>query len=202
MTRRLIGGKDALLVAADSGLTLAEQAGYRPGWIIGDMDSLDGNSRLCAYPPECVMRYDTDKDFTDTELALSLVVEKGGDEFWIIGGGGGRIDHLLGIRSLFERDVFPCRWVTDSADIRCVDAASAQRELFLRLESDALVSVFPLGSGPWKALSQGLKWPLDGLHWDRGFFGLSNTAAQGEFSIRAEAGRFMVIIPFPLGQEG
>jgi thiamine pyrophosphokinase len=202
MARRLIGGKDALLVAADSGLALAEEAGFRPGWVTGDMDSLDDNSRLSGYPPHCVMRYDTDKDFTDTELALSLVTKKGCDEIWIIGGGGGRIDHLFGIRSLFERDVFPCRWVTDAADIRCIDAASAQGVLSVRLEAGALVSVFPLGGGPWKARSQGLKWPLDGLSWDRGFFGLSNAAAQEEFSIRAEAGRFMVIIPFPLGQEG
>ena len=200
--RRLIGGKDALLVAADSGLVLAEEAGFRPGWITGDMDSLDDDSRLSGYPPHCVMRHGTDKDFTDTELALSLVTEKGGDEIWIIGGGGGRIDHLFGIRSLFERDVFPCRWVTDAADIRCIDSGAAQRELSLRPEVGALVSVFPLGSGPWKAHSEGLKWPLDGLSWNRGFFGLSNEVAQGPFSIRAEAGRFMVIIPFPPGQEG
>jgi len=42
-----------------------------------------------------------------------------------------------------------------------------------------------------------LKWPLKGLPWDRGFFGLANVAPNGEFSIKAEEGRFMVIIPLP-----
>jgi thiamine pyrophosphokinase len=199
--RRLLEGKDALLVAADSGLAAVEEAGFRPGWIIGDMDSLDDESRLSGYSPQCVMRYDHDKDFTDTELALSLITEKGAGETWIIGGGGGRIDHLFGIRSLFERETFPCRWVTDSADIRCIEAAAVKSDLFLRLEAGAVVSVFPLGIGPWKAKSSGLKWPLDGLSWNRGSFGVSNEAVEGQIFIRAEQGRFMVIIPFPLGEE-
>ncbi|MDR2470532.1 MAG: hypothetical protein LBD09_00290, partial [Treponema sp.] len=57
------------------------------------------------------------------------------------------------------------------------------------------VSVFPLGEGPWAAESSGLRWPLAGLPWDRGFFGISNEAPEGRFVIRAERGRFMVITP-------
>ncbi|GHT62914.1 hypothetical protein FACS1894109_21750 [Spirochaetia bacterium] len=41
----------------------------------------------------------------------------------------------------------------------------------------------------------GLKWPLDGVSWDRGFAGVSNVALEGNFSIWAERGRFMVIVP-------
>jgi len=197
--RGLLDGRETFVVAADSGLITAESAGFKPALIIGDMDSLDG-SRLSAYPPDRVMRYPRDKDYTDTELALQTVIDKGCDEAWIIGGGAGRIDHLFGIRSLFERAVFPRRWITDSADIFCLDADKDDadtdyNEVSLRLAVNACVSVFPLGSGPWKAKSKGLKWPLDDLLWDRGFFGLSNVAVNGDFSITAKAGRFMVIIP-------
>ena len=187
--------KDALFVAADSGLDAAEEAGLKPHWIIGDMDSINDASRLASYPPQCVMRYPQDKDYTDTELAFSLAVEKGCDTVWIIGGGGGRLDHLFGIRSLFERDVFPARWITGYEDIRCINADKKHNELSVKLEKNALVSVFPLGNGPWEAKSSGLKWPLKGLPWDRGFFGLSNVATDGDFLIKAEAGRFMVILP-------
>ena len=196
---KALEGKEPLVIAADSGLAAAEQAGLRPRWIVGDMDSLDDVSRLAAYPPECVMRYEHEKDYTDTELAFSLAVEKGCDEIWISGGGGGRVDHLFAIRSLFERDVFPRRWITDGADIHCIDAngsgAFSINSLFQNGEKGAVVSVFPLGGGPWTAESAGLKWPLEGLSWDRGFFGLSNVAVNGDFSITAEAGRFMVILP-------
>ena len=204
MIKRILKGKRALCVAADSGLIAAENAGLRPDWIIGDMDSLTEPLRLERYPRRCVIRHNTDKDYTDTELAFSLAAEKGCDEIWIIGGGDGRIDHLFGIRSLFERGLFPRRWITDSADIRCVEAgvnSATNSALSVELEAGALVSVFPLGSGPWKVLSSGLKWPLDDLIWNRGFYGLSNVAADKNISINAQAGRFMVIIPFVPNEE-
>ena len=196
LVRRLVEreARGALITAADSGLAAAREAGLPPDWIIGDMDSIGDDSSFSAMPPERVIRYEHDKDYTDTELAFLFAFENGCDEIWIIGGGGGRIDHLFAIRSLFERDVFPLRWITDAADIRCMDEA-AQNELSLVLQKGAVVSVFPLGSGPWEAESEGLKWPLSGLPWDRGFFGLSNVAQDGEFSVKARAGRFMLILP-------
>ncbi|MDR0315398.1 MAG: thiamine diphosphokinase [Treponema sp.] len=200
LIRRLCEGpaQGALLAAADSGLLRAEAAGLKPDWIVGDMDSLGDQARLDAYPAERIMRHATDKDHTDTELALAVLWEKGCGEIWIVGGGGGRIDHLFAIRSLFERERFPCRWITAAEDIRCIDAADAQTgSLSLTLESGALVSVFPLGAGPWKVASRGLKWPLDDLQWNRGFFGLSNVAEAGTFSITAEQGRFMLVMPLP-----
>ena len=191
--RRLLIGKEILVVAADSGLIAAEESGYKPAFVIGDMDSLEDQSRLSAYPPERVIRYPHDKDYTDTELAFSFAIEKGCEDIWLIGGGGGRIDHLFAIRSLFERERFPRRWITDAEDIYCIDSKAEQNELSLNLEKGAAVSVFPLGSTPWKAAGKGLKWPLDALTWDRGFFGLSNVATDGNFSVKAELGRFMVI---------
>jgi thiamine pyrophosphokinase len=179
-----------LISAADSGLMAAEEAGFRPDWVVGDMDSLDDPARLEKYPPQRVLRYPRDKDYTDTELALSLLWEKGCAETWLLGGGGGRLDHLLGIRSLFERDRFPSRWLTAREDVRAVEAPG---ELALEIPPGGTVSVFPLGPGPWKAESRGLKWGLGALAWNRGFTGLSNVAEDGVFWVRALAGRFMVV---------
>ena len=197
----------ALLAAADSGLLLAERAGLRPHWIIGDMDSLEAE-RLAAYPPEIILRYPHDKDFTDTELAFSLLREKGCGPVWIIGGGGGRIDQLFGIRALFEREYPPERWVTAREDVRCIQAPSVSvcegkgGVMFpSSVEVSSVhapldpVSVFPLGDGPWEAESSGLTWPLAGLAWSRGFFGLSNSAPNGAFTVSAKRGRFFVITP-------
>jgi thiamine pyrophosphokinase len=185
-----------LIVAADSGLLPAAAAGLRPDWIVGDMDSLAEAGRLDllnSYPAERIRRFPGDKDFTDTELALSLLWEQGCDETWLIGGGGGRLDHLLGIRSLFERERSPDRWITAAEDIRLVDDS-----LTVSLKAGSLVSVFPLGFGPWDAVCQGLRWSLAGLPWERGLFGLSNVAEQGDLSIRVKEGRFMVILPLPV----
>jgi thiamine pyrophosphokinase len=180
---------EVLTVAADSGLILAESAGLQLDRIIGDMDSLDGEDRLSRYDSGRVMRYNTDKDYTDTELAFSFLRENGCGEIWIVGGGGGRIDHLFGIRDMFEREFPPRRWITAREDIYCVESGS----LTMCLAGGALVSVFPLGTGPWKAESRGLKWPTDNVRWERGLYGLSNVAVEEEIVINAVQGRFMVI---------
>jgi thiamine pyrophosphokinase len=205
-----------LIAAADSGLLLAERAGVLPDWIIGDMDSLGAEaSRLSAYPSEKVLRFPHDKNHTDTELALALLREKGACTIWIIGGGGGRLDHLFAIRSLFERDYPPARWITAKEKIYCIDAENDNVPAEISAGTEGMVSVFPLGSnsaetggpaeaaatgaaatgaGQWKAESSGLKWPLDGLLWDRGFFGISNEAPGGSFTIRAKNGRFLILL--------
>ena len=195
--RKIAGGAD-ILVAADSGLIAAEEAGLTPDWVLGDMDSLgtvgrpEDLKRLEMYPPERVLRYPPDKDYTDTELAFNLLLEKGCDEIWIAGGGGGRTDHLFGVRALFERQNPPDRWFPGNEEIRCLKEG---KTLNAAVPPGSLVSVFPLAGGPWEAESAGLKWPLNGLVWKIGDFGLSNAAEHGFFEIRSLKGRFMVIIP-------
>jgi thiamine pyrophosphokinase len=170
----------------------AEQAGIAPHWIIGDMDSLDSPQRLDAYPQDRVIRYPHDKDYTDTELALELLKSQGCDETWLIGGGGGRLDHLLAIRSLFERETCPDRWITSREDCYHV-----RGRFTCSLRRGSRVGVFPLGDGPWKASSRGLKWPLDPVLWHRGFAAISNVALEGEFGIEALMGRFLVVVDLP-----
>jgi thiamine pyrophosphokinase len=191
LCRRLAEEAD-LVLAADSGLVTAEDAGLCPDWIVGDMDSLDDPGRLTKYPSRKVRVFRTDKDYTDTELALNCLWEQGCDEIWISGGGGGRVDHLFAIRALFERERSPDRWITKAEDIRCL---SPGKTLALSLIPGSLVSIFPLAAGPWEAESLGLKWPLKSLAWNGGSFGVSNTAPEGDFSVLAVQGRFMVIVP-------
>jgi thiamine pyrophosphokinase len=178
-----------VIVAADSGLLLAERAGVRPDWIVGDMDSLGDERRLRAYPGERTLRYPPDKDWTDTELALSLLWEKGCDTTLLLGGGGGRTAHLLALAALFERERCPCRWRTAREDIFALEG-----EIRLETEPGAVVSVFPLGEGPWEAESVHLRWELSGVAWRRGFFGISNRATATEARITARSGRFLIIL--------
>ncbi|MDR0312539.1 MAG: thiamine diphosphokinase [Treponema sp.] len=191
-----------IIVAADSGLKVAENAGVKPDWIVGDMDSLDSLKRLEKYPAERVRRFPKDKDNTDTELALDLLWEMGCTRVVIAGGGGGRLDHLLALRSLFEREKFPDRWVTDMEDVRCLDSSLIHQEssisddeLNLDMPAGTQVSIFPLGEGYWEAESSGLRWPLNSLNWNRGSFGISNRTVKENFSIRVIRGRFMIIVP-------
>ena len=180
-----------LIVAADSGLAACEEAGIAPDWIVGDMDSLDNLKRLEKSPAERVIRHPGDKDFSDTELALSLLWEKGCGEVWLAGGGGGRTDHLLAIRSIFERQKAPDRWFTAGEEIFCLKEGQTR---CVEAAIGSIVSVFPLGLGPWQAESRGLKWPLSGVAWKTGGFSLSNVAQEAPFEIKSEKGDFLVIM--------
>ncbi len=199
--RAALGPVD-IIVAADSGLMAVEEWGLECDWIVGDMDSLDDRGRLSRYPADRVLSYPEDKDYTDTELAVALLREKGCDDIVLVGGGGGRLDHSLALAALFERDAVPRRWITAQEDVRCIEAGAAVGgdgdgggTLRVSVPPLSLVSVFPMGDGPWSAQSEGLKWPLDDLPWKRGFFGISNISVTGTFRIRARAGRFLVVLP-------
>jgi thiamine pyrophosphokinase len=190
--KQLVHGAD-ILVAADSGLIIMEEAGIRPHLIVGDLDSC-GQDRLRKYPQDIIQVSPEEKDYTDTELAVEQLKKMGCDEIWLAGGGGGRVDHLFAIRSLFERAGAPARWYTANEEIRLAGEGTVMRK---SLTSGSLVSVFPLGAGPWQAESEGLKWPLNGLSWERGRggLGISNVVLDNSFSIRSVRGRFMVISP-------
>ena len=190
-TLKRLAKQAEMIVAADSGLVACEEAGIAPDWIVGDMDSLGDLQRLEKYPAEKVIRHRSDKDFSDTELALSLLWEKGCGEVWLAGGGGGRTDHLLAICALFERERAPDRWFTASEEIRRLKEGQT---LSMGVALGSIVSVFPLGREHWQAESSGLKWPLNVVAWESGGFSLSNVAVKSPFEIKSKRGDFLVIV--------
>lgn len=179
------------ICAADSGLDLLRRYGLEPGLIAGDMDSVSSPSLLSAYPRAEVMRFPRDKDESDTELSLRLLFERGYRDVTVAGGGGGRLDHLLAIRALFERrERRPRAWFTAGEVIRLVEGGS---RLELPSEPGDLVSVFPLAAGAEGMTSGGLKWALGGLKWGAGDFGLSNEATGSGFWVEAGRGDLLIL---------
>lgn len=119
---------------------------------VGDFDSLDV---LPDPPPEEI--YPAEKDFTDGEIALLKLLEKGADEIEIYGGGGGRIDHFLGNLQLLFHALSrgaKCTLVTDK---ELVFAASGK--INFGQYNGKTVSVLPFG-GVLRIMDyKGLKYP-------------------------------------------
>lgn len=88
-----------LVIAADKGLEVLNKLCINPDYIIGDFDSLT-DSILSEYPPERIIRLNPEKDFTDTEAAIKLAMDKGADSITITGATGTRIDHVIANISL------------------------------------------------------------------------------------------------------
>ena len=90
-----------LCIAADAGLKNAQSLGIRVAVVVGDFDSLGARPRVDDDVE--VITVPAEKDETDTELALSIALERGADLVHIIGGLDGRLDHTLANLSLLDR---------------------------------------------------------------------------------------------------
>ncbi len=113
-----------LVIAADAGYRHAVALGITPSVLLGDMDSIDELSVPAEV--EC-LRVPAEKDDTDTQLAVRVALERGATELLILGGLGGRTDHLLSNLSVLE-----FLW---EKHIRCVIDNGKNRIRFLRNDS-------------------------------------------------------------------
>jgi thiamine pyrophosphokinase len=88
---------DATIIAADSGLDHAVDAGLRPAVLVGDLDSISAHGKMWAYAHELeIDQHAIDKDATDTELALTRATTIGATDLLVLGATGDRFDHALG----------------------------------------------------------------------------------------------------------
>ena len=172
---------NTFIVAADSGLDVAEILGLKCDVAIGDFDSIKDHSLLNNVE---VMQYPKDKDYSDTELAISLVKEKGYTDYVLIGGGEGRMDHLLNIWSLFEKYGAPICWLTRREamylvkDKRRFETSKGETVSFIpsSLNNSAIIS------------SMELKWPLDNFEIATDKMSLSNEATKGNLLVKSVKG--------------
>lgn len=156
------------VIAADSGLdTLKVFSDYykgkydfTPSLITGDMDSLKDKSLIETYSDCAIKRYPHDKDYSDTELALKdacLIPGNGsGNLIVLIGGDGGRLDHLIGIldtfNSLYKADYWLCKE-------NLLTSISKGQKLFIKnLDKEDRLSVINPCCGELKITTSGLKW--------------------------------------------
>lgn len=177
-----------MVVAADSGLETAARLGLEVDLAVGDMDSIRDAALLRGLSPERILRYQPDKDETDAEIGLRVLAERGCDRIVVVGGGGGALDHFLGILMLFERPTPPAAWLTRDALLTRLAGRSAFRAL-----PGETISFFPLGREARVLRSSGLRWPLDGLCLRRGWASLRNQAACGTIEVVVGEGGLLMV---------
>ena len=86
------------IVAVDSGAEHAYKLFLKPDLIIGDLDSIDEKTIKRAVKDSIqIVKYETNKNETDFELALKHVLDQSIKDITIIGGEYGEIDHLFSV---------------------------------------------------------------------------------------------------------
>ena len=203
--------ENAAIIAADSGLNAAKAYDMKPDFFLGDMDSV--NAASVAWfksikkeaAPQNTETFPEDKDFSDTELALRKAESLGADFTVLIGGSGGRLDHLLGVLELFKGKNAPDLWLAEENAVCFIDAEKRPSIEIDALPENAPVSVFPVFPGQrtdkcakYVCKSENLVWPLDNLDWNGGAVSLSNrrtSSSTAPVRLYAESGSFIVIVP-------
>lgn len=90
---------DDLCIAADQGYHTAKALGERIDLLLGDFDSIGSVPRDEGVE---IRQVPAEKDYTDTQLAVEIALERGAEEIIIIGGLSGRLDHTLSTLAILE----------------------------------------------------------------------------------------------------
>ena len=90
---------DDLCIAADQGYHTAKALGERIDLLLGDFDSIGS---VPGDEGMEIQRGPAEKDYTDTQLAVEIAIDRGAEDIVIIGGLSGRLDHTLSTLAILE----------------------------------------------------------------------------------------------------
>jgi thiamine pyrophosphokinase len=184
-----------LVVAADSGLHHALALGFHVDLIVGDFDSVDRTTLdAAAAAGSEVEEHPAAKDFTDLELALQAVRDRGCTRVVVIGGEGGRVDHFLGNLLLLASPEFAGLDV--EARVGTADLFVVRADVELRGQPGDLCSLLAIG-GPARGVQTArLRFPLVGETLQPGSTrGLSNELLQPTAHVSLDEGVLLVVLP-------
>lgn len=184
------------IICADGGAKHAVFFGFTPHVIVGDLDSLPHalQKKLKELPIEWVT-FSSEKDFTDSELAIKYALKKGFREIVVIGVMGDRIDHVLANITFFVRLV---RENNDLA-LRIVDEKQSlyfvREKLALSGKKGQTISILSVDGDAKSVSTTGLKWKLDNetLHFGEPR-GISNVFNGTKAMISVKKGVLLVVV--------
>jgi thiamine pyrophosphokinase len=186
----------ALVIAADGGASTLDRLSRRPDLLVGDLDSADAGlvARLEADRVE-IRRHQTEKEATDTELAVDAALAAGATEVVILGAlGGRRLDHELANLLLLADGRLA------SVDARIVHGSTTTRLLLggrtagLGGAPGGLVSLLPIDGDAVGVTTTGMRWALNGATLPLGASrGVSNEILTTPASVSLEHGKLLLV---------
>jgi len=184
---------DDIFLAADGGARLALRLGVMPEVVLGDMDSMDEETRAALERGGTDFQvFPRDKDETDLELALFFALKKGAREVRVLGASGGRLDQTLANLALLGNDAFAA--LDLRADDGVEEAFFVRDHAEIQGRSGEVVSLIPLGVAAEGVFTENLRWVLRGEtlypHQTRG---VSNEMTGTRASVRLKAGMLFCV---------
>ena len=181
---------DDFVIACDRGYAYCKRLGIRPDLIISDFDSYRGP--VDAEIP--LNRFASEKDDTDTMLAVRYAIEHEFRELLLCCALGGRLDHLIAnLQTLVFARKHGLRAALRSED---TEVFTLERSLMRIPRRDGWsLSVFAF-DGPCRGVSIcGAKYPLEHAELLPSFpLGVSNTWAGEEAVVSTEEGILLIVL--------
>ena len=149
-----------LVIAADGGYATAGLLGVEVDLLIGDLDSVTADALEAARAAGTrIEQHPVDKDRTDLALALDAVVAAGPAEVVLVGGHGGRLDHLLANVGLLAAPAYAPLRLTALLGEAVVTVVSDHA--ILEGRAGELVSLLAMHGPAHGVSTSGLRFPLE-----------------------------------------
>jgi thiamine pyrophosphokinase len=189
----------AHVIAVDSGIEHAQALGLVIDLAIGDFDSVAPDRLALAEATGAVVeRHPIAKDATDLELALDAAVALGPLRIHVLGGHGGRLDHLLGNALLLASPAYAAVDVT--AQMGAARLTVVRSSVELTGPVGDLVSLVPLHGAAEGVTTSGLLYPLVREDLLPGSTrGISNELTGSPATVQIERGVLVAVQPGALG---
>lgn len=193
--------KASLIVAADRGALFLTRHNILPHVVVGDFDSCDlSEVEALRAKGSRVFGLHRDKDETDTEVALDMVVNEGFDRAILLGAlGGPRVEHGLANVFLLERYAKKGMDVNIWAGATRISWAAGYeyphwRSRVIHGSRGDFVSLIPISETVRGVTTAGLRFPLSNAVLRRGStLGISNELLGLEALVCVEQGFLLVV---------
>lgn len=191
----LVLPEHALVIGADSGVDHAQALDRRVDVAIGDFDSVTADGLVRAeHEGARIERHPTDKDATDLALALDAAVAEGTSRVTVVGGHGGRLDHLLGNLALLAAPAYATieldAWMGTAHVVVVRDGAG------IAGPPGSIVSLLAMHGPARGVTTRGLRYPLaDAVLEPGSTLGLSNEVTAADAAVAVTGGVLLAIRP-------
>ena len=182
-----------LVIAADSGLEQAGRLGLTVALLVGDLDSVSEAALAAAGEAGTrIGRHPVDRNATVLDRAWAAARREGASLVVVVGGAGGRIDHLLANALLLASPAWAdleIEWLIGDARIVAVHS-----EAWFSGQPGDLLTILPIGGPASGVSSEGLQFKLaDDILPVGSTRGVSNVLTEERAVVRLSSGVLLAI---------
>ncbi|MBC7961079.1 MAG: thiamine diphosphokinase [Vallitaleaceae bacterium] len=182
------------ILCADGGAQPLFEAKIIPDVLLGDFDSISSEVfNFFINQGVKVVRFNCEKDQTDTEIALDYAINLGATDIVLLGGTGTRLDHTLANIMILEKycRLAICKIIDPHNEIEVLQGIQTTQ---FEKQNFKYISLIPLSKKVLGVTTQGLKYPLkDATLLRKESFGISNEIIEDPCTLQMSKGTMVVI---------